>query len=68
MTLAAVAEGLVCCWTGALYQQEVKEMPRIPEGIQVVALLSLGYPQERPSHASRKELHEIVSHEMWGQD
>ncbi len=44
LTLAAVAEGLGTCWIGAFYEQQVKPILGIPEGVRVLAMVPLGYP------------------------
>ncbi|MEM2431206.1 MAG: nitroreductase family protein [Candidatus Bathyarchaeia archaeon] len=74
MVLAATAEGLGTCWVGSFNEEEVKEMLRIPDDHQAVALLALGYPykgtdiQGRIPHLirRRKNLEEIVSFEEFG--
>jgi nitroreductase len=65
MTLAAAAEGLGTCWIGAFYEERVKEILGIPEGVRVVALLPLGYPAARPKPTPRRSLEEIVAYERW---
>jgi nitroreductase len=67
MTLQAVEEGLGTCWIGAFDQAEVKRILNIPERIQIVSLLTLGYPAIAPTPSSRKKLEEIVMHEKWSQ-
>jgi len=62
MTLEAHELGLGTCWLGHFYEKEVKDILRIPEGVRVVALLSLGYPAEDPAPRPRKRLEEIVSY------
>lgn len=66
MTLAAVEEGLGTCWIGAFEEPAVKELLGIPEGVRVVALLPLGYPDMEPKARLRKPLSEIVCRERWG--
>lgn len=65
MTLAAFEQGLGTCWIGAFYEDRVKEILGIPEGIRVVALLPLGYPAEQPSARPRNPLENIVAYERW---
>lgn len=60
MTLAAVAEGLGSCWVGAFSQEAVKEILNIPQQYQVIVLLPLGFPAQKPLPKSRKELKEII--------
>jgi len=65
MTLAAAALGLGTCWIGAFYEDRVRDILNIPEGVRVVELLPLGYPAEEPGMRSRKKLNEIVFYEEW---
>jgi nitroreductase len=60
MILQACELGLGTCWIGAFKEDEVKKILKIPEPIRVVALISLGYPDEDPSQRSRKDSDEIV--------
>ncbi len=60
MVLAAEAQGLGSCWIGAFEEEEVKRLLNIPENLKVVALISFGYPAEKPGPQSRKELQSIV--------
>jgi nitroreductase len=73
MVLMATNEGLGTCWVGSFDENQVKEMLKIPENYRVVALLALGYPQEKLDlqrgsvgvARRRKELEEIVSYEEY---
>jgi len=69
MVIAATAEGLGSCWIGSFDGPKVKELLKIPEDYNVVALLALGYPKEklRP-HATRerKRLGEIAMRGEFG--
>lgn len=65
ITLAAVALGLGTCWIGSFYPEKVREICNIPASIQVVELLTLGYPADRPEEKDRKPLSEIRFFETW---
>ena len=65
MALAAASMGLGTCWIGAFYQDQVKELLGIPDDVQVVELLTLGYPAGAEFKTSRKNLDEIVCYERW---
>lgn len=60
MSLQAVSMGLGTCWIGAFYQDQVKEILGVPEGVRVVNLLTLGYPKKLGTKTGRKLLSEIV--------
>ena len=66
ITLCAAAEGLGTCWIGAFYEQQVKDILGIPDGIRVVELLPIGYPEDpEPVKKNRLPLDEIVRKEKW---
>ncbi len=67
MTLAAVEEDLGTCWVGAFDQEKVKKILNIPEKYKAVVLLPLGFPYERPSVKSRKNMLEIVRYEEFSE-
>ncbi len=65
MTLAARELGLGTCWVGAFDPDQVRTVLGIPETVEIVELLPLGYPAEWPRPTSRKELGEIVCWDGW---
>jgi len=66
MTLAATAEGLGTCWIGAFDPEKVRRILGIPQDIEVVELLPLGYPRDpKPAAKSRLPLETIVHREGW---
>lgn len=66
LTLAAVEEGLGTCWIGSFEPDAVREALSIPENIEVVELIPLGYPKE-PGVVEKKRLplEQIVHRERW---
>jgi len=60
IVLEAVELGLGTCWIGAFNEDEVKRLLRIPQDKKVVALLTVGIPDESPTARPRKTLEEIV--------
>jgi len=60
MVIAAEALGLGSCWIGAFEEEEVKRVLGIPDHLKVVAMITLGYPAERPDAPPKKRLEEIV--------
>ena len=60
ITLAAVSEGLGTCWIGAFSQKEVKKILNIPKKYQVIALMPLGLPDDKPRRKIRKSLSELI--------
>jgi len=66
LTLAAAALGLGTCWIGAFNAPAARQILGIPEQIQVVELLLLGYPRDpAPAPKSRLPLSQIVHWERW---
>lgn len=64
--LAAHGVGLGTCWMGWYDEAAVKEALGIPEGIRVVGVTPLGYPDQEPKQRPRKELADIAYHNDWG--
>jgi len=56
MVIAAEAQGLGSCWIGDFDQTELKEMLGIPDNLRVIALVSFGYPAEKPAPRNKKKL------------
>jgi nitroreductase len=66
MTLAAVEEGLGTCWIGKFDPAAVRAVCNIPDEIEVVQLLPLGYPADpAPAGKKRKTIEEFVHYEKW---
>lgn len=66
MVLAATALGYGTCWIGAFSEDRVKRILRIPEGLKVITLLPIGFPDEAPAPRERKKLKEIIFLEKYG--
>jgi len=65
MSLEAASLGLGTCWIGAFYQDKVKEILNIPEGVRIVNLLTLGYPKKLGTKTERKPLSEIICYDKY---
>ena len=66
IALQAVEEGLASCWIGSFYPEKVQAIVGIPEDIQIVELMALGYPADNPGEANRVPMDKIVCREQWG--
>ncbi|GFO64025.1 nitroreductase family protein [Geomonas paludis] len=64
--LAAHGLGLGTCWMGLFDERTLKESLGIPDGIRVVGVTPLGYPDQEPKARPRKDLAEIAYHNDWG--
>ena len=65
MTLAATDLGLGTCWIGAFDPVRVTESMGLPGGIEPIAMLPLGYPDEAGRETTRKALEELVRYDGW---
>jgi nitroreductase len=61
MVLAAWSLGVGSCWVGSFNDQKVKELLKIPVDWKVVALVSLGYPAEKPKPRKKKQKNDLFS-------
>lgn len=58
--LAAEAQGLATCWIGWFKEKKVRKIASIPKNLQILSLISLGYPAEPQEQPSKLELDEIT--------
>jgi nitroreductase len=65
MMTMATHLGLGTCWIGAFDGPKVKEILEIPKYIEVIGLVTLGYPEENAEVPPRVELEKIVHWESW---
>ena len=68
LTLAAAELGLGTCWIGAFDPAAAREILNLPDGVEIVGLTPLGYPdvESNPRVRSRRPLGETVMKERWG--
>ena len=65
ITLAARELGLGTCWIGAFDQQKVRDILGIPDSVEVIELLPMGYPAGWPGARLRKPFNEVVCYDGW---
>jgi nitroreductase len=65
MALAATALGLGTCWIGSFKPQQVRSVLNIPSSIEVVELMTLGYPADKGASPKRLKADEIACYEKW---
>jgi len=65
MTLRAHELGLGSCWIGAFSRNKAREIAKVPDSVEVMWLLAVGYPDITPVERPRKPLAELVRYEMW---
>lgn len=66
LTLAAVAEGLGTVHVGALDIEKAAALLDVPDDVQFLELIPLGYPDQAFNSPARKELAELVFAEKYG--
>ena len=67
MVIAAQALGLGSCWITLLKQQQLCELFSLPKHLFVVAVISVGYPDQQPKQRPRYELKDIAWNEKIGE-
>ena len=65
LLLAAHAVGLATCWVGAFDERAVSGLLGLPPGTRPVAIIPLGYGDEKPRAPPRMGLDRIVHREKW---
>ena len=68
MQLAAAELGLGTCWIGAFDPAAAREILGLPDGVELVGMTPLGFPDVEPNPRlrSRRPLGETVMKERWG--
>ncbi|MBT3182485.1 MAG: nitroreductase [Deltaproteobacteria bacterium] len=61
MVMAATDEGLGTCWIALFEQDDIRPVLNVPQHCYVVAIITIGYPDEAPSAKPRKPLSDIAS-------
>ncbi len=68
LQLAAAELGLGTCWIGAFDPATAREILGLPDGVEIVGMTPLGFPDVEPNPRvrSRRPLGETVMKERWG--
>jgi F420 biosynthesis protein FbiB-like protein len=68
LLLAAHAKGLGACWFCApiFCKEKIRKLLKIPDVVEPQALITLGYPAEKPFAPSRKPLESLLYVDCWG--
>ena len=66
MMLQAKALGLGTCWIGGLDRKAIAGILKLPDYLEIVGLLTVGFPAEDPEPPPRKPLEEIVCYDVYG--
>ena len=65
IALAATAEGLATCWIGSFYPEKVRKVLDIPENVEIIELMPIGYPADKETHNPRENTEKIICREKW---
>lgn len=65
LLLAVHALGLGACWVGAFRDDWVSEILNLPPWLRPIAIISLGYPAEKPTPTPRLPLEHLVHNERF---
>ncbi len=65
IALAATAEGLASCWIGSFYPEKLKPILGIPDRVEVIEIMPVGYPADKETHRPRESVEKIVCYEKW---
>ena len=64
--LQAKALGLGTCWIGAMDRGAIAAVLKVPDHMEIVGLLTVGFPAEDPPPTPRKPLARIVHYDVYG--
>jgi nitroreductase len=64
--LQAHALGLGTCWIGGLDRKAIADILKVPDHVDIIGLLTVGFPAEDPEPPDRKPLAEIVHYDIFG--
>ncbi len=65
ITLAATSLGLGTCWIAAFNPEAVRQVLGLPDEVEPLVLLPLGYPADQPRPKKRQSLSDLVRYERW---
>jgi nitroreductase len=65
ITLEATELGLGTCYIGRFTEEEIKRILKIPQDKKIIALLTIGYANEKPESRPRKKMREIMSYNQY---
>ena len=65
IALAATSLGLATCWVGSFIPHKVRQILQIPSEVNVIELMALGYPAEKPKHTDRLPMEDITCRGKW---
>lgn len=64
--LTATSLGLGACWVGAFIENKIKQLLSIPDEVKVIAIVPIGYADEKPEMPPKIDLNSITYFNAWG--
>ncbi|MHA1754983.1 MAG: nitroreductase family protein [Candidatus Odinarchaeia archaeon] len=65
MLIYITYKGLGACWVGAFNEESVKEILHIPDHLRPVALIPVGYPDEKPGKPPKRNISSVIHYETF---
>ena len=65
IALEAVDLGLGTCWIGAFDERMVSDILNVPENLETVILMTIGYPDYMPTPIPRKDMNDIICYDLY---
>lgn len=65
MMLQAHALGLGTCWVDGLDRAAIAEGLGVPSELEIVGVMTLGFPAREPVQTTRKPLFDVVHYDVW---
>ena len=65
IALQATELGLATCWIGSFFPEKVRKVLDIPSNINVIELMTLGYPADQQPEPKREPAKNIACLEKW---
>ena len=59
---------LATCWIGSFYPEKVKAVLDIPADVEVIELMAVGYPDDKPKQPKRLSIDQVRCYEKWSFD
>ncbi len=65
IALQATELGLGSCWIGSFETEKVRSILGIPADINIIELMTIGYPADEPKTPNREPKEKIVCYDKW---
>jgi nitroreductase len=65
IALQATELGLGTCWIGSFETEKVRSILGIPTDINIIELMTVGYPDDKPKTPNREPIEKIVCYDKW---